>query len=176
MSLSVEQLEAKRAYNREYQRRWRLEHPDRVKASQKKWCENNTLKRRASIKKWRAENKERRNEYQRGWYARNPHKIKEYHENQKRNNPESVKASVIKTGLKRFNLTVREYNAMLEKQGHVCAICGEKNKNGRRLSIDHCHASGFVRGILCNNCNAGIGYFKEDQHLLNAAITYLVKN
>ncbi|MCJ8163147.1 endonuclease domain-containing protein [Acinetobacter zhairhuonensis] len=50
-----------------------------------------------------------------------------------------------------------------------CAICGST----KRLSIDHCHTTGDVRGLLCNKCNFGISYFSDDVSLLQKAIEYL---
>lgn len=55
-----------------------------------------------------------------------------------------------------------------------CAICGAPiSISGRRLAIDHDHVTGKFRGLLCSNCNTGIGMFKEDTELLQKAIEYL---
>jgi hypothetical protein len=70
---------------------------------------------------------------------------------------------------------------MLERQGGVCAICGLPCKSGKRLSIDHDHSccpgkgscGKCVRGLLCMNCNNGLGHFKDDPELLGTAIAYL---
>lgn len=69
-------------------------------------------------------------------------------------------------------LTEEEYEAMRERQGGVCAICGEKSKNGR-LAVDHVHGPNTVRGLLCSLCNTGLGLFKDDPDRLAAAIEYL---
>lgn len=80
-------------------------------------------------------------------------------------------------------ITEIEYQAMLQGQNHQCAICGkaagtEKDGNGgtRRLAIDHCHLTGFVRGLLCVKCNSVLGYFKDNPELLRKAILYLDTN
>jgi hypothetical protein len=78
----------------------------------------------------------------------------------------------------KFKLTQIEYNAMLDGQDGVCAICGgvEKVKvNGvtQRLAVDHDHKSGEIRGLLCINCNTGLGRFKDSKDLLTKAIKYL---
>lgn len=55
----------------------------------------------------------------------------------------------------------------------VCAICGCAPKLHKRHSIDHCHISGKIRGLLCDECNTGLGKFKDNQILLKKAIDYL---
>lgn len=71
----------------------------------------------------------------------------------------------------KFNMTVEEYETMFNKQGGVCKIC--KLPSNKKLSIDHCHTTGKVRGLLCFTCNMGLGYFKDNDTLLNSAIKYL---
>lgn len=81
-----------------------------------------------------------------------------------------------------FNISFEEYEQMLSKQDGKCAICNEKEtikqKTGkvRSLSIDHCHTTGKVRGLLCTNCNGGLGFFKDNKKLLRNAIKYLKEN
>ena len=75
-----------------------------------------------------------------------------------------------KTG---FSISIGEYFKMLKKQGDVCAICGETCPRNARLSVDHCHATGKVRGLLCAPCNVGLGQFRDDADRLMQAVTYL---
>lgn len=72
----------------------------------------------------------------------------------------------------KYGLTIEEYEVIFDAQGGVCAVCGTP-PNGRRLDVDHHHGSGRVRGLLCNNCNRGIGHLREDPDLLAAALAYL---
>ena len=75
-----------------------------------------------------------------------------------------------------FGITIDDYESMLKDQGGVCRICGlEENSTGlRNLSVDHDHQSGKIRGLLCHNCNTGLGKFKDSEELLKRAIVYLL--
>ena len=55
-----------------------------------------------------------------------------------------------------------------------CAICGAPPTAQKRLSLDHDHATGLDRGMLCQPCNIGLGQFRDDQHRLLAAVAYLL--
>ncbi len=72
----------------------------------------------------------------------------------------------------RYGLTVAQYRALLDEQRHSCAICGTQEK---KLTVDHCHSTRVVRGMLCVNCNVGLGHFRDSVELLAAAIRYLVE-
>lgn len=71
---------------------------------------------------------------------------------------------------KRYGLTLQTYNKLLEQQNNSCAICKEE---GKKLYVDHSHLLGEVRGLLCMNCNTGLGHFYDNKKLLKAAIKYL---
>ena len=62
------------------------------------------------------------------------------------------------------------YEDMLSDQGGVCFVCGDAPP---RLTIDHCHATGKIRALLCNGCNAAIGLAKEDPDRLRALAVYV---
>lgn len=72
-----------------------------------------------------------------------------------------------------YGLAEGQYAEMLEAQGGVCAICKGTNSNGKRLAVDHCHDTGEVRGLLCNNCNGGLGFFGDDAERIRKAVAYL---
>ena len=79
-----------------------------------------------------------------------------------------------KAKLKEYGLTPEEYKALLSKCGGVCQLCGSKPL-AKQLNVDHDHATGEVRGLLCNNCNLGLGHFKDSRSVLEKAIKYLNK-
>lgn len=82
-------------------------------------------------------------------------------------------------------ITLEQYQAMIDAQDNKCGICKKeetcidgrsKDKRIRRLSIDHCHRTGKVRGLLCHSCNTAIGKFKDDVELLHQAIAYITQH
>lgn len=83
--------------------------------------------------------------------------------------------------LKSYGLTYEATKRLLEEQHGKCAICGADIKvMGERKSesvhVDHDHATGFVRGLLCQACNNGLGGFRDDPLILESAIRYLEKS
>lgn len=66
------------------------------------------------------------------------------------------------------------YASLFDQQGGVCAICSSP-ENGRydNLSVDHCHGTGSIRGLLCNNCNRGIGLLRDSPEMLRKAADYI---
>lgn len=72
---------------------------------------------------------------------------------------------------KDFGITLETYKQLVIAQAGLCLICGKTEK--RRLAVDHDHVSGKVRGLLCGNCNRGLGLFKDNPRLLANAIAYI---
>lgn len=100
-------------------------------------------------------------EYQRVYRAMNPDKTKD------------------RDLRRKYGITLADWQKMYDEQGGVCKICGTpETKVDRRqgvvrsLSVDHCHGTGKVRGLLCSDCNTAIGLFKHSEGLLNKAIKY----
>jgi hypothetical protein len=73
----------------------------------------------------------------------------------------------------RYGLTKEKFNQLLAKQNGVCAICEQPEKHKKRLSVDHCHETKRVRGLLCSNCNVGLGFFRDNPKVLRASADYL---
>lgn len=81
-----------------------------------------------------------------------------------------------------FNMTIEQFENMLDSQNYVCAICKEpetrpdvRTGKPRRLSIDHCHKTNKIRGLLCCRCNRTLGWFQDNIQLFHSAIIYLEK-
>lgn len=74
----------------------------------------------------------------------------------------------------KYGISLDSYFAMLESQDNACAICGKMDDGTPKFfHLDHCHDTGKVRGILCKDCNLGLGRFSDDPDRLRAAIGYL---
>lgn len=138
-------------------------------------------RRKLRNKLWEQNNKEYRTAYRKNhnkkMYEFNKEKIKDYSRKYNRENREKVKNSKLK---RIHKISLEQYNDLLIKQNYVCAIC--KNKEVRidsrlgktsALSVDHCHVTGKIRGLLCFACNVAIGKFKDDISVLQNAIKYL---
>lgn len=97
-----------------------------------------------------------------------PERLKAYEER----NKERIRKRERRLELKRFGLTLEQYDAMLVGQGGACAICGDKPER-RAHAVDHCHTTGKVRGILCSRCNLMLGYARDRVSVLMTAIQYL---
>lgn len=87
---------------------------------------------------------------------------------EKAKDPDKVKDRYLR---KTYKISLEEYSKMLMDQGGLCWICQEK----KDLVVDHNHATGEVRGLLCNLCNTSLGGFKDSIESLNKAISYLSK-
>lgn len=70
-----------------------------------------------------------------------------------------------------YGISVEQYQQMVDAQDNRCAICG--GVTHKALNIDHCHATGKVRGLLCGNCNRALGMFMDSSEYLAKAIKYL---
>ena len=89
-------------------------------------------------------------------------------------NPDKRKANRLKV----YGMTLEEFNDLLTAQGGKCAICGMSDTSDPKVFpfVDHCHSQKHVRGILCINCNHGIGQFKDSPALLRKAAKYVERN
>jgi hypothetical protein len=68
-----------------------------------------------------------------------------------------------------YGISLEDFLSMVKEQQGLCLICQMQKK----LYVDHNHVTGKVRGLLCNTCNRGLGFFHEDEDLLNRAIAYI---
>jgi Autographiviridae endonuclease VII len=116
------------------------------------------VKTRASQRRWYLENKDKVAASNAKWYAANR---------------DAARNSTLK---RLYGIDLAQYNRMLSDQGGCCAICKTGvpgGKGGRWFHVDHCHATGQVRKLLCSSCNAALGYFKDSPTVVAAAVLYL---
>ena len=141
-------------------------------------------RRRASHRRYYAAHKAEINERKRHRWANDPEYKAEINERKRRrwaNDPEYLarnKATAARSRrarrLKRFGMSLLEYELRLAAQNGACAIC-KKTPKQRLLCIDHCHETGKVRGLLCTPCNAALGAFGDNPERMQAAMDYLTR-
>lgn len=144
------------------------------------WCKACLCDR---ARQYRLTNLAKCREADRNYRKRNPERVAQVTRNYRAANTEKI--SKAKRKYREANaVKLRHYHrrhahgtdgvAELNAQGGVCAICKTSlSLNSRSTCVDHCHASGLVRGVLCSRCNNLLGMAKDDVRVLRAAIDYL---
>lgn len=150
------------------QRDWNRLRMDAIKADPVKYeeyllNERKRAKQERELLKQNPSLKEKRNAYLREYTKKNKTKLKNY---KSRSSEEWKKRNL----LRRYKLTIEDYEKILQDQNGLCKICHKKPK---KIVVDHCHKTGIVRGLLCNECNRAIGLLKENLQSLQNAIMYL---
>ncbi len=77
---------------------------------------------------------------------------------------------------RKYNISLEQYKEMFNVQNGCCYLCNKKVEEGRMLCVDHNHSTGKIRKLLCTQCNAGLGNFRENVEVLNRAIEYVKEN
>ena len=131
--------------------------------------------RREYNRRYREKNREKLRKQRLAWEEKNREAMKEYQHEYRAARREMLNA---KKRLEPYDLTQAELDTMLAVQDGACAICNllpsGKGPNAV-LHIDHDHGTGKVRGLLCQACNRGLGFFRDAPGRLTAAIEYLRK-
>jgi hypothetical protein len=156
-----ENKEKKKSHDAKY--RTRPEILARARERSKEYYKKNKEKKRIAGLIWKRKNRVRLNEKSRIYRAANKHK---------------ARSSYLKA---RYGIVSSDYKAMHDNQNGLCAICGKpeslRNQHGAvPLSVDHCHKTNKVRGLLCAQCNQALGMFEDSIEILANAIGYLTKN
>ena len=152
---------ANRERHKELQRRWVGRNRVEINKQNREryWADPEEGRRlsRESVGRHRASNPEASREYQKKWEESKPGR-------KRRINLWS-----------HYRMTPEDYDLMLHFQGGGCKICGSKDPKMRSpaFHVDHCHATGKIRGLLCGPCNVGLGAFYDNVGNLEAAIRYL---
>jgi Autographiviridae endonuclease VII len=111
----------------------------------------------ARVKKWQQENSARLNAYRREYRTR----------------PERKRADRDAHLRRKYGIGIDDYDALLLRQSGGCAICHVLPDPSTNLHVDHDHATGAVRGLLCVSCNNALGAFRESFEIFRSAADYL---
>lgn len=109
------------------------------------------------------------------YYEKNKLEIRAKAKERYANNTNGIKETLTRARFKKvYGFSVEQRELLIVQQQGKCWICQAPEIDlGRKLSIDHDHETGEVRGLLCQKCNSGIGYFNDNKVLLERALTYL---
>lgn len=120
-------------------------------------------------------------EYQQKDKERICDRVLSWYHKQKKERPEFVKKKSLEHTLKsKYDMTLKQYDEMLKGQNGVCAVCKNPETNinrygdVNRLSVDHNHKTGEIRGLLCNNCNLLLGRIEHTPELVIKLQAYLL--
>jgi hypothetical protein len=141
-------------------RQWRKENKEKIREYNKEYRKNNPDKIKNLKKDWDTENKEHRKEYSKKYLKENPY----YHADK------HLKYS--------YGISLEDFNDMRQKANYRCQGCGkhEEETPRKRLFVDHCHETGAIRGLLCQQCNTALGMTNDDPAVLASLIAYLREN
>ena len=135
---------------KEYNRKYRIRHKERINAKTREWYKSNKQKSREYAKRYKGKYKAHASRY----YF---HITKNYH---------------LK---KKYGITLEQYNNMSASQNEVCYLCGRTNGD-RSLAVDHNHKTGKVRKLLCAHCNYLVGTVENRQSEIDRIKEYLIEN
>jgi hypothetical protein len=135
---------------------------------------------RAGSLKWAKAHPEQKRATAKRYYTRNRERIRTRAKAYRVANADRVRLMWQKAHLKcSYGLTPDQVRAMFDRQGGMCAICyawlGDK-KDERKAHIDHDHATGKVRELLCGSCNRGLGGFYEEPEVMRRAADYIERH
>ena len=158
--------EARAAYSKAYY--------EKNKEARKDYYKKNKGARRAYDKDYYKKNKEAKSAYDKAYREENKEALearrKAYYEKNKEARRAYNKALSL---LKKYGITLVEKKKMMNEQGNKCKICLQEFNDKVVSCVDNCHSTEKIRGLLCRNCNAGLGFFKDDTKILIKAIEYL---
>jgi len=172
-----------------YQKDYYEKNKEAIAAYKKAYNEKNKEAIAAYEKAYREENKESIAAYKKAYYQKNKEYLNKRRRMYNKANKEyvaSLRREVNKKHyeanrdyyaelnlIRKYGITLEDKERMLNDQGNNCKICCQDFSADVNPVVDHCHASGVVRGLLCNRCNVGLGMFQDNPLELVKAIEYL---
>ena len=140
---------------KEYMKQWRHDHKDEIREYAKKKYISDGVTRKEKMTNYKERNKDKIKQYN----ARNREHTLEYMKDYHTRN--------------KYGITLKQKCDMLASQNNKCALCGNIFSSNTLICIDHDHATGKLRALLCSACNTGLGCFKDSNILFHKAINYL---
>ncbi len=123
-------------------------------------------RKRAENPEWAAVERKKARAASLAWYHKNKHKVKEKRANRTAKEVRRQKGHDLK---KNYGIAIEDYEALVTAQDGKCAICGKR----KTLCVDHDHATGEVRSLLCRWCNTMLGDADDDPSILMAGALYI---
>jgi len=146
----------------EYMKNYSEKHKNKKKEYDKKYKEKNKQKDKIKKQNYYKENKET--------ILKN---VKRNYKETKKNNPEILRNIHLK---RKYGITVEDYNKILQEQKECCMGCRKHQSEFIKvLCVDHCHTTGQIRGLLCNNCNRSLGLLGDNISTIENLLNYLKK-
>jgi hypothetical protein len=149
--------EEKYAKQLQASREWKKRNKEKVAMYAALWREANPEYRKAKKAEWDANNVEHRKEYSKSFKTKNPDYFKRKHLQYC------------------YGMPLEEYDRMAEHQNYCCAACGKHSSDTQRgrLFVDHDHATGEIRALLCQHCNTALGMVDDNVDVLLSLVGYL---
>ena len=149
---------------------YQKEHREEISERRKAYYENHRDEILSCGKKRYADNNEVLKAKAQARRMEHPEKVKIINKKSNAKHPETRRAYSLRL---LYGISLKEFDALLAKQGGGCAACGTSNWNSRGPVVDHDHSTGRVRGILCHNCNCGSGMLGDDPARVEKLLAYL---
>lgn len=177
-------------YASKYRKKFAAENPDKIRERSRQQYLRHKPKRRAYHKIWSAKNIEHLEEYREKYKSANIEVLRmRGRKNYEKNKPEILKKTKAKYAAdpiryklgwirRKYGLSGEQYDALSAVQKHACAICFvpfDPNKK-RHKNVDHDHATGKVRGLLCGECNRMLGCAQDRPEVLANAAKYIIQH
>lgn len=113
---------------------------------------------------------EKRRQRRKDYYQKNKEKEKSLMKEWRKANPDRHRKAAKRSHFKKmYGLTEEQVESLLVQANYCCQVCGRKED----LNIDHCHATGCVRGILCGSCNRALGLLQDSPEVITSLLTYI---
>jgi hypothetical protein len=114
-------------------------------------------------------------DYSRDWRSNNRRRVNSRARDYRQRHPDRIARIALRRSATRAGLNKDDIEAYYGNHGGLCDICG-KPPADKRLAVDHDHATGAFRGLICRKCNSAIGYFDDNPDLLRAAVRYFERD